>query len=79
GFAHITPSGDLTPCPVSDIATHNLVKYTLREGLKSPFFKIIRESEYLLETEGSPCALFAHPEEINKLAIKVKAYRTSTT
>jgi MoaA/NifB/PqqE/SkfB family radical SAM enzyme len=78
GFAHITPSGDLTPCPVSNIATHNLVKSTLRDGFKSPLFKIIRESEHLLETKGSPCALFAHPEEINELAIKVKAYKTSS-
>ncbi|MHA1277745.1 MAG: hypothetical protein ACTSQ8_11175 [Candidatus Helarchaeota archaeon] len=32
GFAHITPMGDLTPCPVSNIATHNLTKASLREG-----------------------------------------------
>ena len=35
GFAHITPSGDLTPCPVSNIASHNLKTSTLEEGLKS--------------------------------------------
>lgn len=76
GFAHITPNGDLTPCPVSNIATHNLTKSSLREGLMSPLFKIIRESEHLLETEGTPCALFSHPEEVTSLARKVKAYRT---
>ena len=77
GFAHITPLGDLTPCPVSNIATHNLTKNTLREGLNSQLFRIIRESEHLLETNGSPCALFSHPEEVNILVKKVKAYRTS--
>ncbi len=77
GFAHITPSGDLTPCPVSNIATHNLLTSTLREGLKSPLFKIIRETEHLLETNGSPCALFAHPNEVEELTKKVYAYRTS--
>jgi len=38
GFAHITPAGDLTPCPVSNIATHNLTNSTLREGLASPIY-----------------------------------------
>ncbi|MDD1777757.1 MAG: hypothetical protein LUQ65_06260, partial [Candidatus Helarchaeota archaeon] len=76
GFAHITPSGDLTPCPVSNIATHNLTRSSLRQGLLSPLFKAIREQEHLLETEGTPCALFAHPEEVAALAKEVCAYRT---
>ncbi|MFW9821175.1 MAG: radical SAM/SPASM domain-containing protein [Candidatus Thorarchaeota archaeon] len=77
GFAHVTPLGDLTPCPVSNIATHNLTKSSLREGLDSELFRVIRESEHLLETNGSPCALFSHSEEVNALVKKVKAYRTS--
>jgi MoaA/NifB/PqqE/SkfB family radical SAM enzyme len=36
GFAHVTPSGDLTPCPVSNVATHNVTRATLREGFASP-------------------------------------------
>lgn len=76
GFAHITPAGDLTPCPVSNIATHNLTNSTLREGLASPLFKEICKNEHLLETEGMPCALFAHPEEVSALAKLVGAYKT---
>jgi MoaA/NifB/PqqE/SkfB family radical SAM enzyme len=76
GFAHITPAGDLTPCPVSSIATHNLTTSTLLEGFASPLFKRIRESEHLLETEGMPCALFAHPKEVEELAQSVGAYKT---
>jgi MoaA/NifB/PqqE/SkfB family radical SAM enzyme len=76
GFAHITPQGDLTPCPVSNIATHNLTRSTLREGLASPLFHEIRDNEHLLETEGLPCALFAHPQEVDDLAKQVGAYRT---
>ena len=76
GFAHVTPGGDLTPCPVSNIATHNLARKTLREGLASELFKTIRESDHLLETEGAPCALFAHPKEVNELAESVGAYKT---
>ncbi|MDD5015876.1 MAG: hypothetical protein PHW73_12415, partial [Atribacterota bacterium] len=76
GFAHVTPAGDLTPCPVSNIATHNLINTNLREGLASPLFKEICKNEHLLETEGMPCALFAHPEEVSALAKLVGAYKT---
>lgn len=76
GFAHITPAGDLTPCPVSNIATHNLTRSSLIEGFASPLFKKIRENEHLLETDGIPCALFAHPKEVDKLAQSVGAYKT---
>ncbi|UCE37496.1 MAG: radical SAM protein [Thermoplasmata archaeon] len=78
GFAHITPTGDLTPCPVSNIATHNLTTTTLREGLESPLFKEVRKNEHLLETEGMPCALFAHPKEVDDLVKSVGAYRTNS-
>jgi MoaA/NifB/PqqE/SkfB family radical SAM enzyme len=76
GFAHVTPAGDLTPCPVSNIATHNLSEKTLREGLASELFKAIRENENLLETDGVPCALFAHPKEVSELAVSIGAYKT---
>ena len=76
GFAHVTPAGDLTPCPVSNIATHNLTNSTLREGLASPLFKEICKNGHLLETEGMPCALFAHPEEVSALSKLVGAYKT---
>jgi len=76
GFAHVTPAGDLTPCPVSNIATHNLAVHSMEEALMSPLFSRIREDEGLLENKGTPCALFAHPEEVNALAEEVGAYRT---
>ncbi|MFA5364063.1 MAG: radical SAM protein [Candidatus Bathyarchaeia archaeon] len=76
GFAHVTPSGDLTPCPVSNVATHNLRTSSLREGFASPLFTKIRENESLLENEGTPCSLFAHPKEVAELAKSVGAYRT---
>jgi MoaA/NifB/PqqE/SkfB family radical SAM enzyme len=77
GFAHINAQGDLTPCPVSNIATHNLTNFSLRQGLASPLFKEICKNEHLLETEGMPCALFAHPDEVSNLAQLVGAYKTN--
>jgi MoaA/NifB/PqqE/SkfB family radical SAM enzyme len=78
GFAHVTPNGDLTPCPVSDIATHNLTESTLRDALASQLFCEIRDNEHLLEVEDSPCALYAHPQEVDALAKKVGAYRSNS-
>ncbi len=78
GFAHVTPHGDLTPCPVSDIATHNLSVSSLKDGLASPLFEKIRNNEILiLESGDTPCALFAHPKEVEELARSVGAYKIS--
>lgn len=79
GFAHITPSGDLTACPVSNLATHNLSKVTFREGLASPLFEAIRENEHLLKNVDTPCALFGHPVEVEELARSVGAYSTDSS
>ncbi len=76
GFAHVTPQGDVTACPVSALATHNLRAATLRESLASPLFAMIRGRHHLLETEGHPCALFAHADELEQMAEPLGAYRT---
>jgi MoaA/NifB/PqqE/SkfB family radical SAM enzyme len=76
GFVHVNPSGDVTACPVSALATHNLKKSNLEEALASPLFAMIRENGHLLETEGHPCGLSAHAEELEKMASGLGAYRT---
>ena len=79
GFAHVTPQGDLTACPVSNLATHNLSNTSLREGLASPLFTAIRENEHLLTNEDTPCALFGHPTEVQEIARSVGAYSTDSS
>ncbi|MGB8031190.1 MAG: radical SAM protein [Terracidiphilus sp.] len=76
GFVHVNPSGDVTACPVSALATHNVRKSNLEEALASPLFAMIRENGHLLETEGHPCGLSAHAEELEKMAEGLGAYRT---
>ncbi|MGD0546682.1 MAG: radical SAM protein [Terracidiphilus sp.] len=76
GFAHVTPRGDVTACPVSALATHNVRRATLREALASPLFTMIRENGHLLETEGHPCGLSAHAAELESMAQGLGAYRT---
>ena len=67
GFAHITPTGDLTPCPVCNTSTHNLVTSNLREGLGSEFFTKIRENGNLLEMKGIPCGLLSNKKEMEEI------------
>jgi MoaA/NifB/PqqE/SkfB family radical SAM enzyme len=76
GFAHVNPSGDVTACPVSALATHNLRSSSLREALASPLFRMIRENEHLLETEGHPCGLSAHAAELESMAEGLGAYKS---
>jgi MoaA/NifB/PqqE/SkfB family radical SAM enzyme len=76
GFAHVNPNGDVTACPVSALATHNLRTSNLREALASPLFSMIRENAHLLETEGHPCGLSAHAAELECMTKDLGAYRT---
>ncbi|MDP2901037.1 MAG: hypothetical protein Q8O47_08720, partial [Candidatus Bathyarchaeota archaeon] len=76
GFAHVTPRGDLTPCPVSNLATHNLSKSTLREGLSSPLFSRLRESDLLNSGHATACALASRQDEVEEIARSVGAYRS---
>jgi MoaA/NifB/PqqE/SkfB family radical SAM enzyme len=76
GFAHVSPAGDVTACPVSALATHNLKTSNLREALASSLFSMIRDNAHLLETEGHPCGLSAHAEELEEMAKGLGAYRT---
>ncbi len=76
GFIHITPYGDVTPCPVSNVATHNLKSCSFESAMGSELFKRIREEETLLETGNGPCALFSHQKEVESLRKEVGAYRT---
>lgn len=78
GFVHVNPSGDVTPCPVSALATHNVRTANLREALASPLFGMIRENGHLLETEGHPCGLSAHADELAKMTKGLGAYRTGS-
>jgi MoaA/NifB/PqqE/SkfB family radical SAM enzyme len=76
GFAHVNPSGDVTACPVSALATHNVRTSNLRDALASPLFTMIRENAHLLETEGHPCGLSAHAAELETMTKGLGAYRT---
>ncbi|MGO8758279.1 MAG: radical SAM/SPASM domain-containing protein [Terracidiphilus sp.] len=74
GFAHVAPTGDVTACPVSALATHSVRTSNLRDALSSPLFSMIRDNGHLLETEGHPCGLSAHAAELEAMASGLGAY-----
>ncbi len=71
GFVHVTPTGNLTACPVSDVSVGNVTKTGLSECLKSGLFRYIRENHSMLETGDTPCALFGRSEELKGIAEKL--------
>jgi MoaA/NifB/PqqE/SkfB family radical SAM enzyme len=76
GFAHVTPAGDVTACPFSALATHNVSTSTLHQAFSSSFFKMIRDNGPLLETHDHPCALSANAGKLETMAQGLGAYRT---
>jgi MoaA/NifB/PqqE/SkfB family radical SAM enzyme len=76
GFAHVNPSGDVTACPMSALATHNLKTASVRDALASPFFEMIRKQGHLLDESEHPCGLSAHASELQKMADGLGAYNT---
>lgn len=58
GFFHINANGGAEACPFSPYSDSNIRNMTLREALKSPLFKKIRESGKLLEDHDGGCVLY---------------------
>jgi MoaA/NifB/PqqE/SkfB family radical SAM enzyme len=70
GFAHISPSGRVEPCPFAPYSDVRLEKSSLLEALQSSLLKEIRDHhEELKETEGG-CALWKKREWVSGLANK---------
>lgn len=67
GFAHINPYGDVTPCPVTNVSSHNIKTSSFKEALKSDFFVVIRENKKLLENNDSACSLALKVKELEQL------------
>ncbi len=66
GFVHVSPKGDIEPCPFAPYSDSNLKDRSLKEALCSDFLKKIRESNKLGETNGG-CALFTERQWVRSL------------
>jgi len=60
GFVHVSPSGDLEPCPAAPISDVNLATVPLKDALRSRLLSKIREEPGLLTETSGGCALRAN-------------------
>jgi MoaA/NifB/PqqE/SkfB family radical SAM enzyme len=58
GFIHISPEGNLEPCPFAPYSDTSLKDVSLKEALKSEFLRKIRENHAELHESTGGCALF---------------------
>ena len=67
GFIHISPEGQVEPCPFSPFSDSSLRDLSLKDALQSRLLRAIRESgEHLSETRGG-CALWAKRDWVRSL------------
>jgi len=66
GFVHVSPEGDIEPCPFAPYSDSNLKNLSLKDALRSDLLKKIRTSNKLGETKGG-CALFTEREWVRSL------------
>ncbi|MBN1130204.1 MAG: radical SAM protein [Chitinispirillaceae bacterium] len=68
GFIHISPSGDLEPCPFAPYADRNVAETSLKRALGSPLLKKIRENHGALQETAGGCSLWAEREWVASIA-----------
>jgi MoaA/NifB/PqqE/SkfB family radical SAM enzyme len=67
GFIHISPDGNVEPCPAAPFSDANLTNASLRDALQSRFLEQVRRHHDLLtETQGG-CALWANRAWVSTL------------
>lgn len=57
GFAHISTTGELEPCPFAAYSDRNVLDSSFLDALSSPLFQKIRSESHLLHEGGGGCAL----------------------
>lgn len=67
GFFHINANGNAEPCPLSPYSDVNLKNINIREALKSPLFKKLKDSGVLMENHIGGCVLFEKRDKVQKL------------
>ena len=68
GFVHISPSGNLEPCPAAPYSDENLAKVPLETALRSRLLARIRERPEILTESAGGCALRANRAVLEGIA-----------
>ncbi|HTP63750.1 MAG TPA: radical SAM protein [Geobacteraceae bacterium] len=75
-YVHINANGDVEPCVFCHFAVDNIRQTPLKEALKSPLFRKIRERQGEHENLLTPCMLIDHPDVGRELFNSGGAYPT---
>lgn len=67
GFFHINPTGCAEPCPFSPYSDTNIKNKGLKEALKSPLFKKLRQNGVLTGEHTGGCILHEQEDIVRKL------------
>lgn len=67
GFFHIGPDGAAEPCPFSPYSDSNVLTMGVKEALKSPLFRKLRDVRLVGGDHDGGCALFEHRDEVEAL------------
>jgi MoaA/NifB/PqqE/SkfB family radical SAM enzyme len=67
GFVHVSPDGDLEPCPVSPYSDTNVQQLSLKEALQSRLLQAIRQHHETLSEMQGGCALWTEREWVRSL------------
>ncbi|OPY38219.1 MAG: pyrroloquinoline quinone biosynthesis protein PqqE [Methanoregula sp. PtaU1.Bin051] len=70
GFVHVSPSGDLEPCPAAPFSDANLTKIPLIEAFRSDFLEKIRSNHNALTETNGGCALWTNRDWVQGLLAK---------
>lgn len=67
GFLHISPEGNLEPCPFAPYSDTSLINKGLRDALSSPFMRSIREHHNQLGETTGGCTLWENRKWVDAL------------
>jgi MoaA/NifB/PqqE/SkfB family radical SAM enzyme len=70
GFIHISPTGDLEPCPFAPYSDRNVAETSLKRALGSSLLKKIRENHANLQETAGGCALWAEREWVASISMQ---------
>jgi MoaA/NifB/PqqE/SkfB family radical SAM enzyme len=69
GFIHISPEGNLEPCPVAPYSDTNLNDISLKDALKSNLLRVIRQNHDKLSETNNGCALWNNRDWVRSLIV----------
>ncbi len=75
-FFHINSDGDAEPCIFAHLATDNVKEKTLKEILKSPYFRGIRSRQPFSDNLLRPCMIIDHPHVLREICREFQPYPT---